>query len=98
MVTLTVFNRGLISNCIQAVVWSWHCAVSSSVVPVWDQFEALTFDTGDAVTISFWPIFVVAACCATFMAGAVSDWLGVTFLSKAVGLDLFDLGGKQHNS
>ena len=98
MVTLTVFNRGLISNCIQAVVWSWHCAVSSSVVPVWDQFEALTFDTGDAVSICFWPIFVVAACCATFMAGAVSDWLGVTFLRKAVGLDLFDLGGKQHNS
>ena len=98
MVTLTVFNWGLISNCIQAVVWSWHCAVSSSVVPVWDQFEALTFDTGDAVSICFWPIFVVAACCATFMAHAVSDWLGVTFLRKAVGLDLFDLGGKQHNS
>ena len=98
MVTLTVFNWGLISNCIQAVVWSWHCAVSSSVVPVWDQFHTISFGTGNARIIRFCPIFAVAACCATFMADAVSDWLGVTFLRKAVGLDLFDLGGKQHNS
>jgi len=98
VVTLTVFNWGLISNCIQAVVWSWHCAVSSSVVPVWDQFHTISFGTGDARIIRFCPIFVVAACCATFMAGAVCDWIGVTFRRKAVGLDLFDLGGKQHNS
>jgi hypothetical protein len=98
VVTLTVFNRGLISNSIEAVVWSWNCAVSSSVVPVWDQFHTISFGTGDARIIRFCPVFVVAACCATFMAGAVSDWLGVTFLRKAVGLDLFDLGGKQHNS